>query len=88
MLRHYSIYGDNESMLCKWFKRTGKRDDIFLASKFGLFVEKYKFKGIDSSAENCKQACQTSLKKLGIDCIDLCKCFESICVGLHLDSWY
>ncbi len=29
------VYGDNEELIGKWFKRTGRRDDIFLASKFG-----------------------------------------------------
>jgi aryl-alcohol dehydrogenase-like predicted oxidoreductase len=28
-----SIYGDNEELVGKWFKRTGKRDEIFLATK-------------------------------------------------------
>jgi aryl-alcohol dehydrogenase-like predicted oxidoreductase len=27
------IYGDSEDLIGKWFKRTGKRDDIFLATK-------------------------------------------------------
>lgn len=27
------IYGDSEDLLGKWFKRTGKRDEIFLATK-------------------------------------------------------
>ncbi|RHZ43092.1 putative aldo-keto reductase (AKR13) [Aspergillus thermomutatus] len=29
------LYGDNEELLGKWFRRTGKRDQIFLATKFG-----------------------------------------------------
>lgn len=67
-------------MLAKWFKRTGKRDEIFIASKFGLIMgEKAKLRGIDSSAEYCKKACDDSLKRLGIDCIDLCK-FNNILV--------
>ncbi|KAH0612438.1 uncharacterized protein H6S33_010490 [Morchella sextelata] len=28
------FYGDNEELIGKWFKRTGKRKDIFLATKF------------------------------------------------------
>ena len=35
--------------------------------------EKVNMKGIDSSAEYCKKACEESLKRLGVDCIDLCK---------------
>lgn len=30
------IYGDSEELFGKWFKRTGKRDEIFLATKFGV----------------------------------------------------
>ncbi|KAF2093423.1 putative aldo/keto reductase [Rhizodiscina lignyota] len=66
-----NIYGDSEEMLGKWFKRTGKRDEIFLATKFGLVMEGVQFRGIDSTAEYCKQECEKSLKKLGIDSIDL-----------------
>jgi len=29
------VYGDNEDLIGKWFKRTGRREDIFLATKFG-----------------------------------------------------
>lgn len=69
-----SIYGENEEVLSKWFKRTGKRDEIFLASKFGIVMEKpLVFKGIDSSGEYCKRACEASLERLGTDCIDLCE---------------
>lgn len=69
------MYGDSEELLGKWFKRTGKRDEIFLASKFGITIENgdvQKVK-IDSSGEYCKQACEASLRKLGTDRIDLCK---------------
>lgn len=31
-----NVYGDSEELLGKWFKRTGKRDEIFLATKFGV----------------------------------------------------
>jgi aryl-alcohol dehydrogenase-like predicted oxidoreductase len=63
-------------MLGKWFKRTGKRDEIFLASKFGITMANMKF-NIDTSGKYCKRACEASLKKLGINRIDLCKFFES-----------
>jgi aryl-alcohol dehydrogenase-like predicted oxidoreductase len=29
------IYGDTEALLGKWFKRSGKRHDVFLSTKFG-----------------------------------------------------
>ncbi|KAF2727983.1 putative aldo/keto reductase [Polyplosphaeria fusca] len=66
------IYLDSEELIGKWFKRTGKRDQIFLASKFGIVMENgLNFKGINSSAEYCKQACERSLERLGVDYIDL-----------------
>ncbi|KAL8979362.1 MAG: hypothetical protein Q9205_005290, partial [Flavoplaca limonia] len=33
-----ALYGDSEELLGKWFQRTGKRGDIFLATKFGNHV--------------------------------------------------
>jgi len=60
-------------MLGRWFKLSGKRDEIFLASKFGNIREGREFKGVNSSGEYCKRACDASLKKLGTDRIDLCK---------------
>lgn len=77
MCHRNSLYNDNEETLGKWFKRTGKRNDIFLATKFG-FV-KGKFPELDSSGEYCKKACDESLRILGVDYIDLCKffCFRS-----------
>ncbi len=67
-----SLYGDSEELLGKWFKRTGKRDEIFLATKFG-FVKGSKTLEVDSSGEYCKKACTESLRLLDIDSIDLCK---------------
>lgn len=66
------LYGDNERLLNKWFKLTGKRDQIFLATKFG-FVRGagMSHHAIDSSGAYCKQACAKSLETLGVDCIDL-----------------
>ena len=67
-----SLYGDSEALLGKWFKRTGKRDQIFLSTKFG-YVKGAQLGNIDSSAAYAKSACEESLKILGIDYIDLCK---------------
>ena len=69
-----SLYADNEALIGKWLKRTGKRDDVFLATKFGMtYNAKTGELKIDSSAGNCKACCEKSLKALGVDCIDLCK---------------
>ncbi|KAK6223038.1 aldo/keto reductase [Colletotrichum tabaci] len=69
-------YGDNEDVLGKWFARhPERRADIFLASKFGLRVVfgdagSYSVK-IDSSPAYCREACERSLQRLGVDSIDL-----------------
>lgn len=67
------IYGDSEDLLKKWFERTGKRDEIFLATKFAN-----KFDGVNvttsSDPEYVKVACDKSLKRLGVKKIDLYYC--------------
>ncbi|KAJ7658264.1 NADP-dependent oxidoreductase domain-containing protein [Mycena polygramma] len=62
------MYGDNEELIGKWFKRTGKRDDIFLCTKFGFTLPSY---AINGTPEYVKTAAESSLKKLGVDHIDL-----------------
>ncbi|KAJ6598148.1 NADP-dependent oxidoreductase domain-containing protein [Mycena vulgaris] len=64
------IYHDSEDLLGKWFKRTGKRDDIFLATKFG-FIGMTGDNIIDGSPEYARLSVEKSLKRLGVDCIDL-----------------
>ena len=51
------------------FRRSGKRNDIFLATKFGFTVDPNR--SINGSPEYVKQACESSLKRLGVSCIDL-----------------
>lgn len=51
------------------FKRTGKRDDIFLATKFGSVLEPGRM--INGSPAYAKQALERSLARLGVDHIDL-----------------
>jgi aryl-alcohol dehydrogenase-like predicted oxidoreductase len=51
------------------FKRTGKRNDIFIATKFGAGSSSGKI--VDGSPAYVKEACQKSLEKLGVDQIDL-----------------
>lgn len=72
-----SLYGENERLVGEWFRRTGKRNDIFFATKFGFVRGGPKFGALDSSAEYCKKACAESLQKLGIDSIDLCTSLSS-----------
>ncbi|THH19291.1 hypothetical protein EW146_g1857 [Bondarzewia mesenterica] len=61
-------YEDNEELLGKWFAKSGKRKDIFLATKFGL-ADQTRFPNGDP--DYVKVAFEASLKKLQTDYIDL-----------------
>ncbi|CCO36601.1 hypothetical protein BN14_10742 [Rhizoctonia solani AG-1 IB] len=61
-----NVYGDSEELIGAWFKRTGQRDKIFLATKFG-----FRFDGPCGTPEYAKQCLEESLQKLGVDTIDL-----------------
>lgn len=67
------VYMDNEDLIGKWFKRTGKRDDIFLATKFANTMKDGSMT-VRSDPEYVKEACEKSLKRLGIPTIDLYYC--------------
>ncbi|KAJ7100851.1 NADP-dependent oxidoreductase domain-containing protein [Mycena belliarum] len=67
------IYMDSEDLIGKWFKRTGKRGEIFVATKFG-FVGLGAAEGermINGSPEHARESVEQSLKRLGVDSIDL-----------------
>jgi aryl-alcohol dehydrogenase-like predicted oxidoreductase len=63
--------GDNEELIGQTIK--DRRKDVFLATKFGNVRTKADPAAISISGkpEYVKQACDASLKRLGIDCIDL-----------------
>lgn len=65
------VYGDNEELIGKWFKRTDKRDDIFLATKCGGVYNASGNFTIRSDAEYVREACDKSLRLLGVAHIDL-----------------
>jgi len=67
------IYGTTELTLAKWFKDTGRRSEIFLATKFGGYDPEGKFGGGKpiSTPSYIKYALDRSLKRLGTDYIDL-----------------
>ena len=67
------IYLDSEDLIGEWFKRTGKRDDIFLATKFAGTLEDGNMV-VKNDPEYVKEACEKSLKRLGIPTIDLYYC--------------
>jgi len=62
--------GANEELVGKALK--GKRDQVMLATKFGnVRDEQGNFLGINGTPEYVKKACEASLKRLGVDYIDL-----------------
>ncbi|EXL82880.1 alcohol dehydrogenase [Fusarium oxysporum f. sp. conglutinans race 2 54008] len=63
-------YNDCEEIIGKWFRRTGKRGDIFLATKFGYVKNSQTFE-LNTSYVYVKKACAESLRLLDIESIDL-----------------
>jgi aryl-alcohol dehydrogenase-like predicted oxidoreductase len=63
--------GDNEELVGKTIR--GRRGEVFLATKFGNVRrrEDPSFWGLDSSPQYVHAACDASLKRLGVDYIDL-----------------
>ena len=64
------VYGDSEEKVGKAIR--GKRDRVFLATKFG-FVRGGGAAGrpVNGTPEYIREACESSLKRLGVDYIDL-----------------
>ena len=64
-------YGDNEILVGKAIR--GMRDKIFLATKFGILRSKTdpNVRGVNGSTTYVRSACDASLKRLGVDVIDL-----------------
>ena len=66
-------YGSTEKIIGTWFKKTGKREDVVLASKiagpnpnFGYMRDK-----LDFSAASLKYALDNSLQRLQTDYLDV-----------------
>src|SRR5215470_9891699 len=66
------IYGPykNEDLVGKFLRQT-KRERLVIATKFGFRIVNGERLGPDSSPENVAKACEGSLKRLGIETIDL-----------------
>jgi aryl-alcohol dehydrogenase-like predicted oxidoreductase len=64
-------YGVNEELLSKALR--GVRDQVFLATKFGIIRSKTDSlaRGVNGSPEYVHAACDASLKRLGVETIDL-----------------
>jgi len=58
--------GESETIIGRWLKRSGKRDQVVIATKVGKWSRR---KGL--SAANIAAAADESLARLGIDCIDV-----------------
>jgi len=65
------VYGPyvNEELLGQAIR--GRRERLVIATKFGFRLADGKVTGVDSSPENVRRACEGSLKRLGVDTIDL-----------------
>ncbi|KAI0091134.1 NADP-dependent oxidoreductase domain-containing protein [Irpex rosettiformis] len=68
-----NTYGDSELLIGEWFERTGKRGDIFLATKFGIALSEETGRpvGVNGKPEYCKAEIEKSLARLGVDYVDL-----------------
>jgi aryl-alcohol dehydrogenase-like predicted oxidoreductase len=64
-------YGDNEVLVGKAIR--GIRDKVFLATKFAIVRDKANpnVRGVSGKPEYVRAACDASLKRLGVDTIDL-----------------
>src|SRR5258708_18721372 len=63
-------WGQNEDLLGRALKGS-RRDKVVLASKFGQTQQPGGANGVNGRPEYVQQACETSLKRLGGDHIDL-----------------
>lgn len=69
--------GHNESLLGRFLKEGGaaRRAQVVIATKFGIVRASGQYeRRIDNSAAYIRSACDASLQRLGVDCIDLYYC--------------
>jgi aryl-alcohol dehydrogenase-like predicted oxidoreductase len=55
--------GESETVIGRWLKRSGKREQVVIATKVGFMS------GL--APDTIAAACEASLQRLGVDCIDL-----------------
>lgn len=65
------MYGDSEDLLGSWFEKTGNRNKIFLATKFGNKALPDGKRMICNDPDYIRQEVENSLKRLKTDYIDL-----------------
>jgi aryl-alcohol dehydrogenase-like predicted oxidoreductase len=69
--------GHNEALLGRFVAQGGstRRDQVLLATKFGIVRSQGQYeRRIDNSPAYIRAACEASLKRLGVECIDLYYC--------------
>jgi aryl-alcohol dehydrogenase-like predicted oxidoreductase len=60
--------GESETVIGKWLRRSGRRDQVVLATKVGSDMGQGK---VDLSPAYIRKAVEDSLQRLQVDCIDL-----------------
>ncbi|KAF8064101.1 Aldo/keto reductase [Lyophyllum atratum] len=65
------IYGHSEDLIGQWFTQTGRRSEIFLATKFGAWDIDSDIRKPNSKPSYIVKAFQKSLSKLKTDYVDL-----------------
>lgn len=55
--------GESERLIGRWLKRSGRRGDVVIATKVGMMA------GL--APETIESACDSSLERLGVECIDI-----------------
>lgn len=65
----YGKDSHNETLIGKALK--GRRDEAVICSKFGVYKSPDGERTFDGRPENARRACEASLKRLAVDCIDL-----------------
>lgn len=63
--------GDTEKFIGSWFKKSGKRDKVILATKISGRGRAYIRGGVPISSAEIEKALDLSLKRLGTDYVDL-----------------
>jgi aryl-alcohol dehydrogenase-like predicted oxidoreductase len=68
--------GHNETLLGRFIAQSGdRRQKMLLATKFGIVRKAGEYeRRIDNSPAYIRKACENSLRRLGVDCIDLYYC--------------
>lgn len=58
--------GESETVIGRWLKQRGKRDDVIIGTKVGMWEKR---KGL--KRDNIVEGCEDSLRRLGVETIDL-----------------